>query len=141
VSAKLAQSLGWAVIVAAALVGATLAVGLYQWEAAARSYRVDPRSGFSRDAGALTASAPIPTKEPPLGKVVEVRPGAAAFRFSCDDCHPSGGAGRGPALAGASAEWVARIVRDGSVEMPSYTPAQISDSDLADLVTFVNSLR
>ncbi|MCL4370684.1 MAG: cytochrome c [Chloroflexi bacterium] len=71
--------------------------------------------------------------------------GKAIFQARCTACHPNGQAGVGPSLVGFAARAgeaeVAKTVRSGKGIMPPFPPAQVSDADLADLTTFVATLK
>ena len=71
-------------------------------------------------------------------------------QFTCDDCHSLDGKAEGsdgaPSLGGrATADWVKRLIRDGSDaslfsdhnEMPKFGPDKLSDEDVAALASFV----
>ncbi len=73
------------------------------------------------------------------------RPGEAVFARYCNTCHPGGGFGAGPSLILAlprltDAE-VRDIIRRGKTRMPGFSENEISDPELADLITYIRGLK
>lgn len=76
--------------------------------------------------------------------------GRALFFRACHGCHPHGGAGLGPAVAGLSEAQVAKAVREGNglirgsrkagAWMPAYGRTRLSDAEVADLAAFLAGL-
>ena len=73
----------------------------------------------------------------------DVAAGKQVFEQNCNACHPGGGQGAGPALKGKnlSADRITRQVRNGGEGMPAFSPSQISDQQLNNLVQYVQSLQ
>jgi mono/diheme cytochrome c family protein len=74
--------------------------------------------------------------------------GKETFGTFCNACHPGGAAGIGPKLFGtdfakryAQDEPLIQIIRNGKGSMPGFSTAQISDSQLAELVAYLRSLK
>lgn len=87
-------------------------------------------------AGQGTAAAPA--GDPEAGKAVW-----AVGNTSCRNCHGSDGQGAfGPALAGRklSFEQFRDYVRNPSEKMPAYIESELTDREIADLVTYFASL-
>ena len=106
-----------------------------------------------------SAVVPPPTRTPtptpaisptPIPRILIVQQGQALFQASgCASCHGENGEGiegLGPALPGHSPEAVVKQVREprpapeGSVQMPAYGTAQISDEELEQIVAWIESL-
>jgi cytochrome c550 len=66
--------------------------------------------------------------------------GEAVFQKLCQACHPGGGKGLGPSLAGVEREAFIKVVREGKGMMPAYSASQISDEELASLYEYTRSL-
>jgi mono/diheme cytochrome c family protein len=75
----------------------------------------------------------------------KIAAGRAVFERSCDACHPQGGAGLGPSLLGITArigeEGVKAKVREGVGLMPAFTPEQLNEQELSNLLTFLKTLE
>jgi mono/diheme cytochrome c family protein len=80
-------------------------------------------------------------KDPPSAETLEN--GRQLFTQHCQQCHPNGKAGLGPALNNKPAPsfLVKRQIRWGLGAMPSFKKEEIPESDLKDLVTYVIALR
>ena len=80
-------------------------------------------------------------KTPPSEATLEN--GKKVFTQQCNQCHPHGKAGLGPALNNKPAPTflVKRQIRWGLGAMPSFNRKEIADGDLKDLVTYVMELR
>ncbi|MCL4367678.1 MAG: cytochrome c [Actinobacteria bacterium] len=98
---------------------------------------VAPKTG-----GAPAGAAAAASEEKPKG---DASKGKAVFQARCTACHPNGQAGVGPSLVGFIARGgegdLAQRVRAGKGIMPAFTPAQVSDADLADLAAFLATLK
>lgn len=74
-----------------------------------------------------------------------VRSGETVFARYCNTCHPGGGFGAGPslilALPDLSDDQVRDIVRNGKTRMPGFTPQEISDVELTDLISYMRGLK
>jgi mono/diheme cytochrome c family protein len=69
--------------------------------------------------------------------------GRLVYARACDECHPGGTAGLGPALNNKPlpAFLIRFQVRHGMGSMPSFSEREISDSELADLAVYVRARR
>lgn len=69
--------------------------------------------------------------------------GQLVFMRNCNQCHPWGEAGVGPALNNKPlpAFLIKIQVRKGIGAMPSFPKEHISDSDLEDLILYIKTLR
>lgn len=69
--------------------------------------------------------------------------GQRVFMYECNQCHPGGAAGLGPALNNKPIPgFVLRFqVRHGVGAMPKFDHSQISSESLSDLVLYVKTLR
>jgi mono/diheme cytochrome c family protein len=88
----------------------------------------------------------------PSGPVVatlssSAQAGQAIFSASCNACHPNGEAGIGPQLYGADFNktfgndtTLAQFIRTGKGNMPAFTPGQITDAQMTDLIAYLRSL-
>jgi mono/diheme cytochrome c family protein len=68
------------------------------------------------------------------------QPGQAAFARACSSCHGADAKGQnGPALLPFEKEYseVRGIVRDGRGEMPSISPADVSDAELTQIIAYL----
>lgn len=70
--------------------------------------------------------------------------GRLKFSQTCTGCHLNNGlsAGRAPVLAGKAREesFIRNQVRNGGTRMPPFGPDKVSDTDLDNLVAYVQSL-
>jgi ubiquinol-cytochrome c reductase cytochrome c subunit len=87
---------------------------------------------------------PIPT----FSLQGNIQNGGDLFRTNCSACHGAVGAGAAlangayaPSLHKANALQVAEAVRVGPGNMPVFEPATLSDSEVADIVTYVEYLH
>lgn len=75
----------------------------------------------------------------------DVTAGKAIFDTNCGACHPNGGQGVGPSLAGGMGRLgqsaVTTQIRNGKGSMPPFPTSRISDSQLNDLLAYLNTLR
>ena len=69
--------------------------------------------------------------------------GQRVFMYECNQCHPGGAAGLGPALNNKPIPGFALRfqVRHGVGAMPKFDHSQISSEALSDLVLYVKTLR
>jgi mono/diheme cytochrome c family protein len=69
--------------------------------------------------------------------------GQKAFARNCNECHPGGSGGEGPALNDSAlpASFIKFQVRNGLGAMPAFSTKDVSDSDLDALVFYVQALR
>lgn len=69
--------------------------------------------------------------------------GRAVFMANCQQCHPGGEAGLGPALNDKPfPEFLKKFqVRHGLGTMPSFSEQKISDEQLDDLMEYLKALR
>ena len=69
--------------------------------------------------------------------------GAALFvTQGCASCHALGGGGGpvGPRIVGIDEETIATRVRQGPMGMPRFSPAGLTDAEIADIATYLRSL-
>lgn len=80
---------------------------------------------------------PMPMAEPRLAN------GQIAFMANCHQCHPKGEAGLGPAINNKPLPgFLMKLqVREGFGAMPAFSPAEISESELDDIVVYLQALR
>lgn len=73
----------------------------------------------------------------------EARLGRVVFSVHCDQCHPGGETGLGPALNNKPLPgfMIKMQVRHGLGAMPSFSNIHIPDRDLDNLITYVKALR
>ena len=84
-----------------------------------------------------------PVNEPPE-MTAETTRGERVFMRFCQECHPGGGGGRGPAVVRSPELPSAAIrlqVRAGAGIMPSFNEDQISDADLSALLEYIDALE
>ncbi len=72
--------------------------------------------------------------------------GGQVFIRSCNTCHPSGRAGRGPSLAYLGEhfpddESLKAFIRQGTGLMPPQTDSELTDSELERLVAYLRELK
>jgi mono/diheme cytochrome c family protein len=103
-----------------------------------------------RSNGFPAGSSELP-RDPDLLKAVRIvrrkeggrdQPGQIAFVRACSSCHGVDAKGQnGPALLPFEKEYaeVRGIVRDGRGEMPSISPADVSDDELTQIVAYLKS--
>lgn len=90
---------------------------------------------------------PTPTAVPPTAtaNTAQITQGRTVYtRQACSVCHGDQGQGvSAPALAGTrmTLEQVRQQIRNPKGEMPAYTAAQLSDSDIAAIYAFLQSLK
>lgn len=95
---------------------------------------------------ALTACLPQQRDTPPAGEWTltpsETR-GQVVYMANCQQCHPAGREGLGPALNNKPLpRFAVRFqVRHGLGAMPAFGPGDISDADLEAVVDYVVRLR
>jgi mono/diheme cytochrome c family protein len=101
---------------------------------------------------------PAATTAPPAGQTTAAAGGTTAasgggnaangqklFTTNCQACHPSGGrvAGVGPKLLGTTRDdaYIQSNIRNGRNAMPAFSPDQISDQQIQDLIAYIRSLK
>lgn len=73
--------------------------------------------------------------------MVDVARGRAEFeQRGCNACHPGGGKGLGPPLAGVNEKTFSTVVRQGRGMMPAFGPDRLGDEALADIFAYLQSL-
>jgi mono/diheme cytochrome c family protein len=94
--------------------------------------------GVVTGCGETQPAGPTPTAVPPA-----LQAGQRVFLQYCNTCHPGGhqGVGKNLVNAGLTADEITTIVRHGKRNMPSFSTANISDSDLQSLIGYVQALR
>lgn len=160
---KATPAVGAAMILGAALLGAVLAVGMYQGEVADRTRQASaaapaaPRTAPTpaaptAPAAAAPAAPPVAQATPAAGAAAssggDVAAGEKLYAGKCNACHPNANAGVGPALRGPqfAATYLddaslKQIIRSGRGGMPPYPPANLSDGDLEAMVAYLRSLQ
>ena len=93
-----------------------------------------------------TACGPARRSEPLLGPAPLSEAGErgrVVYMEYCNQCHPSGEAGLGPALNDKPLPTFLKKfqVRQGLGSMPSFSDAEISDEELDDIMTYLKDLR
>lgn len=95
----------------------------------------------AQDGAAAPAAAPAvpaPTGNPENGKAVY-----AFGNTSCTNCHGANGEGAfGPALAGRNIGYARALnyIRKPTGKMPGYVPSELTDQEIADMVSYWNTL-
>ena len=95
----------------------------------------------------LTACSSARRGEPISGPLnldsKQLTEGQAAFNAHCDQCHPGGEAGLGPALNNKPLPpFLMKIqVRRGLGAMPGFSEEHISDRELDNLIAYIKALR
>jgi mono/diheme cytochrome c family protein len=95
-------------------------------------------------AGVVTGCGDTPTVGPtPTAVPPELQAGQRVFLQYCNTCHPGGhqGVGKNLVNAGLTADTITTTVRHGKRNMPSFSTANISDSDLQSLIGYAQALR
>jgi mono/diheme cytochrome c family protein len=87
-------------------------------------------------------SEPIRQKQFVAGTASEVN-GEKKFMLFCYKCHPGGEAGLGPSISSNPApQFVKRFqMRHGFGVMPSFTPEEISRSELRDISAYLKAWK
>jgi len=148
---------GWVLLLVALVAAAAIVSGLYVWdsgaraaEAALRPAPVAPLAPASQTPNLPLVSAP-PVAAPETQSTVlsagDPVAGRGVFSATCNTCHPNASAGIGPALYGPqlSARYpdeaaIAAVIRQGKGGMPAFSPGQLSDQDLANVVAYLHGL-
>ena len=151
-------AVGMAMILGAALLGAVLAVAMYQVEVANRARLVSAAAPPTSQAAASTSPAAAAPAATPIAEAAnaagatggagDVAAGEKLFAATCNVCHPNANAGMGLALRGPqfAAKYpedasLKQIMRRGSGSMPPYPSASLSDGDLEAVVAYLRSLK
>jgi mono/diheme cytochrome c family protein len=99
-------------------------------------------------ASAIAACASPHVSEPftglrPILDTAEKRRGQIVFMKNCNQCHPGGEGGLGPALNNkpAPAAAIKLVVRAGPLAMPAFSEEEISSADLDAVAEYVVALR
>lgn len=98
-------------------------------------------------AAGLTACLPQRRDAPLVGELTGLSPsetrGQVVYMLHCQQCHPGGAEGLGPALNNKPLPRLAieAQVRAGLGAMPAFGPDEISDADLQSLADYVVRLR
>jgi mono/diheme cytochrome c family protein len=148
---------GWALLLVGVVTALAIVFGLYVWdsgaraaEAALRPVPVAPLAPASQTPNLPLVSA-SPLAAPPTDSGApaagDVTAGQRVFTSNCNTCHPGANAGIGPALHGPpfSARYpddvaIAAVIRQGKGGMPAFSPGQLSDQDLANVVAYLHGL-
>jgi mono/diheme cytochrome c family protein len=80
---------------------------------------------------------------PPVRLTAEAETGERVFMAQCQQCHPGGAAGLGPAINNKPlpAFLIRYQVRRGLGAMPEFDEGAISDAELEGLVAYLQELR
>lgn len=80
---------------------------------------------------------------PPKLDTAEKRRGEVVFMQNCNQCHPGGAGGLGPALNNKPppAAAIKLVIRIGPGDMPSFGTADLSDDDVDAVAKYVVALR
>ena len=95
-------------------------------------------------AGTASVAAQTPAaSHPPAAAANPLAQGQAAFRRTCNRCHPNGERDIGPRLIGKNlAEARTReIIRHGTGRMRAITPARLPDAQLPALMVYLRSIH
>jgi mono/diheme cytochrome c family protein len=92
--------------------------------------------------GSSQQSEPF-TGTTPLLETAEERHGQVVFARNCNQCHPGGEGGLGPALNNKPppAAAIKLVVRIGPAAMPAFSEAELSDTDVDAVAAYVVALR
>jgi mono/diheme cytochrome c family protein len=92
--------------------------------------------------GSPHRAEPFTGMEPLLDTPQKER-GALVFARNCNQCHPGGEGGLGPALNSKPLPGPAikLVVRTGPAQMPSFPESEISDEELDAVADYVMALR
>jgi mono/diheme cytochrome c family protein len=104
------------------------------------------RNGFTVVAVLLAAGCGAPRQSEPLtGPLTrtdaQVARGQRLFAENCNKCHDGGRTGLAPALLPAPASVIRFQVRHGLGVMPAFDKDRLSDSQLDDLMAYLNAIR
>lgn len=97
--------------------------------------------------GSVTLSCSARRGEPIKGPLpiasVEIGNGQKTFMRECQQCHPGGEAGLGPAINNKPLPgFMIRLqVRNGLGAMPAFSQSEISTKEMDDLLEFLKALR
>lgn len=82
-------------------------------------------------------AGPLPVTSP------EIKQGQAVFMKHCQQCHPGGEAGVGPALNNKPVpKFLIRFqIRHGLGAMPAFSDHHITDEELEHLIAYLKALR
>lgn len=111
------------------------AIGLLVCAASAGFLLLTSGCGSARRSEPLVG--PLRLEEP------ELVAGRQVFSTHCQQCHPAGEGGLGPALNNKPLpEFLVRLqVRQGLGAMPAFSDEEISDNEMNDLTGYLNALR
>jgi ubiquinol-cytochrome c reductase cytochrome c subunit len=106
------------------------------------AYGPDTLDALVRYVGSLGTGEPLPTVRPG-----DVGHGQSLFTANCAPCHSSSGTGMilpdgtwAPQLYNTGSEQIADAIRIGPGEMPRFGDKQLDETDVDDLVTYVQTL-
>ncbi len=96
----------------------------------------------------LLSGCGVARRGEPLGKPVELRNqsearGQVLFMRHCNQCHPGGETGLGPALNNKPLPGfgIHTQIRNGFGAMPAFSGRVLSDQDVSDIIAYVHALR
>ncbi|NUP05295.1 MAG: cytochrome c [Polyangiaceae bacterium] len=92
--------------------------------------------------GSQQSSPPVAGAEPKLD-TAELKHGEALFMRNCNQCHPGGAGGLGPALNNKPAPKgaIALVIRTGPGQMPRFSHDDLSADDVDAITDYVVALR
>ena len=87
--------------------------------------------------GDAAMPAPSATNTPPMPR------GQALYMKYCQQCHPGGGRGAGPSLLTSAdgSDQIREVIRHGKNRMPGFGTSLISDSDVDEMIKYIDELR
>jgi mono/diheme cytochrome c family protein len=91
----------------------------------------------------LAACGDSATPAPAATSVSGMPRGQTLYMKYCQQCHPGGGKGAGPSLitSPGGADDIRQVIRHGKNRMPGFGATLISDSDLDEMVKYIEELR
>ncbi|NUP13710.1 MAG: cytochrome c [Polyangiaceae bacterium] len=92
--------------------------------------------------GSQQSSPPIAGAEPVL-ETAQKKHGEVMFMRNCNQCHPGGAGGLGPALNNKPAPKgaIALVIRTGPGDMPAFGKEELSSDDVDAIAAYVVALR
>jgi mono/diheme cytochrome c family protein len=94
-------------------------------------------------AGCGSARRSEPLVGPPPLRSAEVQRGERVFMHHCHQCHPGGEAGLAPSINDKPLPgfMIKTQVRLGVGAMPGFSPSELSDAELDDLISYLSVVR
>jgi mono/diheme cytochrome c family protein len=96
---------------------------------------------FAAGCGSARRDEPITHPLVPQNQTIAL--GQRVFAANCDQCHPGGSGGEGPALNNRflPGAFISLQVRSGLGAMPPFDQTQISDKELDAVIAYLQSLH